>query len=72
MSARMSQQEQRLIEDNFKNTEEAWALLDLVDIEFRSDPASTQCFPAVIVERVKWCMARRREFQKRSVLGGLA
>jgi len=31
---------------------EAFALLDLVSAEFRSDPTSVQCFDLRIVERV--------------------
>lgn len=68
-AVRMSRQQERLIEDNFTNTEEAFALLDLINAEFQSDPTSTQCFDQRIVERVKWCVARRADFQKRSLFG---
>jgi len=50
---RMTDKEQRRIEDNFRNTDEAFALLALIDAEFRSDPQSIQCFDSRIVERVK-------------------
>jgi hypothetical protein len=66
MDARITPEVQRFIEANFKNTEEAFALIDLIDAEFRSDPTSTQCFDARIVDRVKWCAARRREYVKKS------
>jgi hypothetical protein len=68
-AARMSREQERLIEDNFNNTMEAFELLDLIWAEFQSDPTSTQCFDARIVERVKWCVARRKNFEKRSVFG---
>lgn len=58
----------RLIEDNFRNTDEAWALLDLINAEFQSDPNSTACFDARLVERVKWCVARHEHFKKHSVV----
>lgn len=64
---RMNQKQERLIEDNFRNTNEAFILLDLINTEFQTDPQSTQCFDARIVERVKWCIARREEFKKQSI-----
>lgn len=65
----LSPKEERLIEDNFRNTEEAWILLDLINSEFQSDPISTQCFDSSIVERIKFCIARREYFKKNSILG---
>lgn len=56
-------QAERMLTDNFKNTEEAFVLLDLINAEFQSDPMSTQCFDLRIVERVKWCVARRKHFE---------
>lgn len=50
----------REIEDSFRNDAEAHELLDLINVEFQSDPASQQCFDARIVERVRWCVARRK------------
>ncbi len=55
---------EREIEDGFENQEEAFVLLDLIDAEFRSDPMSTQCFDARIVDRVRTCVAKRRASQK--------
>lgn len=63
-SPRFSDKEQRAIESDFKNTREAFALLKLINAEFQSDPTSTQCFDLRIVESVKWCVARREEFEK--------
>lgn len=53
---------ERQIEDNFKNTEEAWALLALIDAEFQSDPMSVQCFDLHVVQRVKECISKRKTF----------
>lgn len=53
---------QRQIEDSFANAAEAFTLLDLIDVEFRTDPMSVQCFDRRIVERVRRCVARRKEF----------
>ena len=66
MQPRFSRQEERAIESNFENTKEAHALLDLIDREFRSDPLSTQCFDLRIVERVRECVAKRKDFEKRN------
>lgn len=54
----------RAIEANFENQREAFALLDLIDAEFRSDPMSTQCFDARIVQRVRSCVAARKVYEK--------
>jgi hypothetical protein len=43
---------------------EAFLLLDLIDAEFRSDPMSVQCFDLRIVERVKQCVARRKNAER--------
>ena len=40
---------------------EAYALLDLIDAEFRSDPMSVQCFDLRIVERVKLWVAKQKQ-----------
>lgn len=55
---------QREIEASFDNDREAHALLDLIDAEFRSDPTSTQCFDARIVERVRECVAGHKKFMR--------
>lgn len=64
-----NRREERLMEDNFTNTSEAFALLDLINAEFVSDPQSVQCFDLRIVERVALCVARRKLFDKRSIFG---
>ncbi len=53
----------RAVEDGWRNDEEAYALLDLIDTEFRSDPMSTQCFDQRIVKRVAYCVALRKKHQ---------
>jgi hypothetical protein len=40
---------------------EMFTLLDLIAAEFRSDPMSTACFDARIVERVKAVVQKYRE-----------
>lgn len=55
------------IEAGWKNDEEAHRLLDLINSEFRSDPVSTQCFDHRIVERVRLCVASRKEFTAKSI-----
>lgn len=44
------------MERRFDAQREAEVLLDLIDAEFRSDPASVQCFDLRIVERVRRCV----------------
>jgi hypothetical protein len=56
--------EEREFEDNFKNGQEAFRLLDLIVAEFESDPMSVQCFDLRIVEAAKLCVAKRRRFVK--------
>lgn len=58
------------IEDNFDNQMEAFRLLDLIDAEFRSDPSSTACFDLGIVDRVRQCVQRRRDFVIRNPVYG--
>lgn len=60
----LSTYSQKLIEDNFENTREAFTLLDLIYSEFKSDPMSVQCFDLRIVERVEQCVSRRKRFVK--------
>lgn len=64
MVDRLTLKAQRETEDSFRNDEEAHALLDLIDREFQSDPTSTQCFDARIVERVAYCVAFRKRHAK--------
>jgi hypothetical protein len=61
---RLSAKYEHEMESNFENQDEAFRLLELINAEFQSDPQSVQCFDLRIVERVKWCVARRREFVK--------
>lgn len=58
------EQEEQAYEDNFKNGQEAFRLLDLIVAEFESDPVSVQCFDLRIVEAAKSCVAKRRQFVK--------
>ncbi len=44
---------------------EAFRLLDLINAEFSSDPASVQCFDLRIVERVRRCIDQRRRAERR-------
>lgn len=37
---------------DYLKTADVWAVLDLIAMEFQSDPSSTQCFDRRIVERV--------------------
>lgn len=65
MQPRLAGKAQREIESAFENQREAFVLLDLIYAEFQSDPVSTQCFDARIVERVKWCLARHKAHVER-------
>ncbi len=61
---------ERMKDDPFDigNDHEAFRLLDLIDVEFRSDPMSTRCFDARIVERVKRCVEQRKESERKGIL----
>lgn len=50
------------------NDHEAFRLLDLIDAEFRSDPASVQCFDLRIVERVRACVERRKAAERKGIV----
>lgn len=65
----LSEKAERAVEDNFKNTEEAFELLALIDAEFRTDPMSVQCFDLRIVERVRYCVALREHCKKNMPFG---
>lgn len=54
---------ERAVEDGWRNDDEAHALLDLIDAEFRTDPMSQQCFDRSIVQRVAYCVALRKKHQ---------
>lgn len=66
---RLSPSEERRHDDNFTNIEEAFALLDLINAEFTSDPMSVQCFDLRVVQRVALCVAKRKKFEAK---GGFA
>ena len=66
MSPRLTAKAERQMEENWDNEKEAWALLDLINAEFQSDPMSQQCFDRRIVDRVAMCLAKRKVFEKES------
>ena len=68
MPPRLTPKAEREIETSFENTREAFRLLDLIDAEFRTDPMSVQCFDLGVVERVRACVASRKEFVRRNPL----
>lgn len=53
------------IEARMRNDEEAHTLLDLVNAEFTTDPASVACFDARTVDRVRICVAKRKVHERR-------
>jgi hypothetical protein len=55
---------QREFKDRYDNEKEAYALLDLINAEFQSDPTSTQCFDLRIVARVKVCVETVERLKK--------
>jgi len=61
----LTEKAQRELNEEVDNYTEAFRLLDLINAEFQSDPLSTQCFDARIVERVKACVAKRKEVVKK-------
>lgn len=61
---RLSEQAQRAVENSFRNDEEAHFLIDAICAEFMTDPRSTQCFDARIVDRVKSCAANRKKYMR--------
>jgi hypothetical protein len=64
MQPRLTDKAMREMEANMRNNDEAFALLDLINAEFQSDPMSVQCFDLRIVERVKQCVEARKRFEK--------
>ena len=60
----LTEKAQKDIEEGFELNREAWRLLDLVVMEWKSDPMSVQCFDLRIVERAKRAVERRREIDK--------
>lgn len=48
---------ERKMEARFEALREAEVLLDLIVMEWNSDPMSVQCFDERIVERAKQCVA---------------
>lgn len=59
------------VEASFENKKEAFALLDLINAEFQSDPTSTQCFDERIVQRVKECVERNKKIEEKLGTSGL-
>jgi hypothetical protein len=64
MQPRLTDKAQKEIEASFDNQREAHTLLALIDAEFQSDPMSVQCFDLRVVQRVKECVAKQKEFAK--------
>jgi len=56
MRAELSRKAQTEIQESIDNEREAYALLELINAEFCSDPQSVQCFDLRIVQRVKACV----------------
>lgn len=67
---RLTDEEQRAIEANWDNVREAFRLLGLINAEFQSDPMSVQCFDLRVVQRVKECCDKRRQFVETHPLHG--
>lgn len=65
---RISRADERRMEDNFRNQDEAFDLLALIDAEFQSDPTSTQCFDLRVVRRVQECVASRKKYTESGIL----
>ena len=61
MQAYMPDKAMREIEEKFKLEHEALHILDLVVMEWRTDPQSVQCFDLRIVEQAKLVIARLKE-----------
>jgi hypothetical protein len=53
---------------DLENDAEAFRLLDLIDAEFRSDPQSVQCFDLRVVARVKACVERRKQAERKGIV----
>ncbi len=64
MEPRLTDKAAAQLEAEFDNYDEAFALLDLIDAEFRSDPMSVQCFDLRIVQRVRECVIKRKALLK--------
>ncbi len=62
---RLSDDVQRDIENSVSNQREAFRLLDLIDAEFQSDPTSVQCFDLRIVQQVRECVSKHKEFVRK-------
>lgn len=55
---------EKAVMDDQENRREAYALLDLINAEFTTDPTSTQCFDLRIVERVRACVEKQKQIDK--------
>lgn len=60
----LNQSAARRFELQMMNDEEAHRLLDLIDVEFRTDPMSVRCFDLRVVEQVKKCVVERKRLVK--------
>lgn len=59
----------KAIERNFDLTDEAWRVLELIVMEFKTDPMSVQCFDFRIVDRAIKTVKEHNELKdKYSVL----
>lgn len=56
MTIRLTDRAYQELERKFACQDEALKLLDLIVAEFKSDPMSTQCFDARIVQRAIKCV----------------
>lgn len=56
------------MEAKWKNDAEAHRLLDLIVMEFKTDPMSTQCFDGRIVSEAKICVAKHKLFKAKGLV----
>lgn len=61
---RLTPRAQKELSEEVDNWQEAFALLGLIDAEFRTDPQSVQCFDLRVVERVRKCVERHAELKQ--------
>jgi len=62
MNPRLKPNFQHDMEAKWKNDAEAHRLLDLIMMEFKTDPMSQQCFDSRIVSEVNLCVLKQRVF----------
>ncbi len=61
----LTEQAQRDMETAWKLKHRAIEILDIINMEWQSDPTSVQCFDLRIVRETKELMAQFKELQKR-------